>query len=156
MTPVERLQAAIEKLELLRAATTGGEWEADWELRFTLGDPQWPVVLVDGVGFVVNTTATTFRNPDDAELIVVLHRTLDAQLAILRFGVKRLNAVQVLTGKHAEAHEHELALADAILGDTPSGEEEDHEHLWLPGKYIEFCSCGASAAPDPDDMPEVD
>jgi len=86
VTPIVRLHTAIAKLERLRAEAEG-----------------------------LGPHAGSLARPAE-ELIVTLHRTIDAQLAILRFAVKRLGAVQVLTGKHAEAHAHEMALVDAILG----------------------------------------
>ena len=81
MTVVERLEAAIAKLERLKADSPGRLYTSN-------------------------------------ELLVTLHRTIDAQIGLLRFGVLRLRAVEKLIGKHLEAHEHEMALADAILGDN--------------------------------------
>ncbi len=110
MSAVERLHAAIEKLEAYRDLATQGEWVCDFEIGgeiHAVGDTH-----TGGSAFIGKPAF------HDAWLIVTLHRTIDAQLAILRFGVKRLAAVQTLTGKHAEAHAHELALADAILGST--------------------------------------
>ena len=113
MSPVERLQAAIEKLEQLRTASPVGPWEADGssdrsrqhgydtEIRATaLGDG-----LFDGIAIVFDS--------DDAELIVTLHRTIDAQLAILRAAVAEIEENRWMV---VEAAYEVLALADAILG----------------------------------------
>lgn len=114
MTPVERLQAAIEKLEHLKAASTPGDWEVDTNHPFSRD-------LVGLFSESVKAYAVKFDDDEQparatVDLIVTLHRTINAQLAILQFGVKRLHAVQTLTGLHVQAHEHEMALADAILG----------------------------------------
>lgn len=109
MNAVERLQAAIEKLVTLKVESTPGPW--------IYGGQGW---LFGGKRYTDDELGDLFGElkylDADGVLIVTLHRTIDAQLAILLFGVKRLTAVQTLTGKHAEAHAHELALADAILG----------------------------------------
>lgn len=88
MTPAQRLQAAIEKLERAKEATA--HWHA-----------------IGGA----------------SEWVMLLWRTLDAQLAILRFGVKRQEAVDWtnrLANREGDLQfksaELELALADAILG----------------------------------------
>lgn len=93
MTPVERLQAAIEKLEAMQALgpVTGHE-EPDYAvLEFESGD----------------SLALSVR-PD---YVLTLARTIDAQLAILRW------AADLGGEAFAGMLEQELALADAILGD---------------------------------------
>lgn len=106
MTPVERLQAAIHKLETLIRQT--GYYEAHG----------W---LVENI-----TTGPEYDPREEQqpllrdELLVTLHRTIDAQLAILRNTV-RLHSKFVALGKESvwlEAIERagDLALADAILG----------------------------------------
>ena len=92
MTVVERLEAAIAKLERLRESEPYHESHS------------WLVSLI-----TVGTEDD--RREEEApqtssELIVTLHRTIDAQLAILRAGLS----------DGAPLHT-ELALADAILGD---------------------------------------
>lgn len=103
MTPVERLQAAIEKLEVMQAfgPVTGHEHPDYAVLEFESGD----------------SLALSVR-PD---YVLTLARTIDAQLAILQFGVKRQNAVDWLSRAaghdlQKDAAALELALADAILG----------------------------------------
>lgn len=104
--PVEKLQAAIEKLERFR----GKQPES--------GEREWRQAA-NGVGWIMahdGTPVAGSLTQADVNLILMLHRTIDAQLSILRFAVKRLEAVTTLTGLHLQAHEHEIALADAILG----------------------------------------
>jgi hypothetical protein len=132
VTPVERLTAAIEKLEALKADSTPGPWwhwpeagvieiYSDWRDPARTGSE---VVIAprirprDGWG----REATIYRDnyEPNAELIVTLHRTIDAQLAILR------RALDVATPIDGQASYdigpgsrvgQALALADAILGD---------------------------------------
>lgn len=111
----ELLEQAIERLKELKEKSTPGPWHVDVEdySIWTGGE----TVLGGTVCFVNTDQQTGSHKPKgDAELIVTLHRTIEAQIEILRFAEKRLSAVKVLTGKHLEAHEHELALAKAILG----------------------------------------
>lgn len=99
MTPVERLQAAIEKLEALRRE------------RGYVEHNGWLAEEVPG-----DTLRYTFEDLSPVtndELIVTLHRTIDAQLAILRHAISeyepRDDTMTFIT-------EDGLALADAILG----------------------------------------
>lgn len=84
MTPAERLQAAIEKLQHTKSQTT-----------------HWPAI--DGV----------------SKHVMLLWRTIDAQLTILRHELARAEA-KIANGaveRHVWAHTADaLALADAILG----------------------------------------
>lgn len=112
MTPVERLQAAIEKLETLSRQT--GYYEAHG----------WLVENVT-VGFEYDPREEQAPLTND-ELIVTLHRTIDAQLSILRDGIRRvhewtdpngeLGYNPELDGDGSRAVPLHLALADAILG----------------------------------------
>ena len=88
MTPEQRLQAAIEKLEALRGAGTPAPWTTTW------GSATVPAADDLGSG--------------DADLIVTLHRTIDAQLAILYRALNR----------NAPERDAAEMLADAILGGT--------------------------------------
>jgi hypothetical protein len=102
MSPVERLRAAIEVLEHLKAESTPGRWEIlGGGDRFVSWLPEVPV----GFAYVL-AEPVEFEQEADADLIVVLHRTVDAQLAILAYGVTLVGPVP----------ESILALADAILG----------------------------------------
>jgi hypothetical protein len=97
MSPVERLQAAIEKLERLRSER--GYFEMNgWLVEDDPGDTDRSLATVAA------------HEPDVAPitndaLIVTLHRTIDAQLAILRFAVDGMYDLPEF-----------VALADAILG----------------------------------------
>ena len=102
MTPTERLQAAIEKLEALQAQTTQAPWSV-------VGGE----VVRDAGGLrTIQSLWVADIDPTvpDADLIVTLHRTIDAQLAILRDGR------DVTTREGIYLHESAVALADAILG----------------------------------------
>ena len=101
MTPAERLQAAIEKLETLRAQT--GYYQSHG----------WLVENVT-VGFEYDPREEQAPLTND-ELIVTLHRTIDAQLAWLRDQRDRVarDLNQVSIDFH---YRYALALADAILG----------------------------------------
>lgn len=114
MSAVERLEAAIAKLETQKAESTPGEWNARQAFN------------IDGevVGHDINTATAyelgcTFTPNSDAELIVTLHRTIDAQLAFLRAAVESV-PIWIEDGateaEVVEDLERELALADAILG----------------------------------------
>lgn len=92
MTPVERLQAAIEKLE--------HHIDESWHL-FHGHMGSGIEASNPGGGRLI----TGEIRGEDADLIVTLHRTLVAQLAILRFAVDGLYDLPEF-----------LMLADAILG----------------------------------------
>lgn len=99
---VEKIEAAIEKLERLKAESTPGPWEQfqyDWRMIIA-GQP------ADDEADVLFDRAAA--RPADMQMIVTLHRTIDAQLAILYRGLSRI------------APEHDAAemLADAILGES--------------------------------------
>ena len=115
MTAAGRLQSAIEKLEQLRADAFPGPWEA-YNSRPENGSHSF--VMADHSA-ILSVSANDgseeeFRAPT-ADLVAVLHRTIDAQIAILREGITWLEWVPELTAAAAS----ETALADAILG-TPS------------------------------------
>lgn len=126
MTPAEKIQAAIEKLETLKAESTGpNPWIIDRDFPHIVMHPDKPGNSWDGQ--VVADTGTDELGlpitPADARAIVTLHRTIDAQLAILRAG---LHKVKVWTNPY-EWKEQDglappdgwstyLALASAILG----------------------------------------
>jgi hypothetical protein len=102
MNAVEKLEAAITKLETLKADAKPGPWtiapphniDVDWR-------------CIDSHGGVCLADATVA----DAELIVTLHRTIDAQLAILRAALA-IERVWPIENGGANV----VALADAILG----------------------------------------
>ena len=97
MTVVERLEAAIAKLERLRESEPYHESHS------------WLVSLI-----TVGTEDD--RREEEApqtssELIVTLHRTIDAQIAVLRVG----SEFALITSNRWT--DISVALADAILGD---------------------------------------
>ena len=110
MNAVERIEAAIERLEARRDASTRGRWE------FSL-DP-----FSESVAYVIGSSEAYELASDlieeDADLIVTLHRTIDAQLAILReahrFATHRYAAL--FTFPYIPSDWNAVALADAILG----------------------------------------
>ena len=93
MTVVERLEAAIAKLERLRKSEPYHESNGWLAGLVTVGTEHDPREEEDPL--------------TSSELIVTLHRTIDAQLAILRFAVDGLYDLPEF-----------LMLADAILGDN--------------------------------------
>lgn len=112
MNAVERLQAAIDKLEKLRADSTPGEWI--YRGRGCIAAGEYGDVVapgrVDCMAYC-NGSSSTIEGDNldaDADLIVTLHRTIDAQLAILAYGA-------TLTGRIPDEI---TTLADAILGDA--------------------------------------
>lgn len=116
-TAVETIQAAIDRLEGLRAESTPPPWFLTYE---SATHPRiWG--NLDEVGDAADHVATTARSRHDADIIVTLRRTIDAQLAILRFGIKRQEAVdwthRLAGDKHRESASLELDLARAILGE---------------------------------------
>lgn len=98
MTPVERLQAAIEKLEAAQGETWYFTTPSDEGLLSRQG---W----IDAVNPGGGRQVLGLIGPADAGRILMLHRTIDAQLAILRFAVDGLYDLPEF-----------LMLADAILG----------------------------------------
>jgi len=83
MSTVDEIEAAIAKLTVLKMASRTGPlsvYHMDWRLIIVSADSH------DGdapILFDVSRTGT----PADGELIVTLHRTIDAQLAILEAGI---------------------------------------------------------------------
>lgn len=96
MNAVERLEAAIAKLETLKAKSTGGEWITDRSGLHSISEEYTYGSVHVG----------RLEDGEDESLIVTLHRTIDAQLAILYRGLTSV------------APEREVAemLAAAILG----------------------------------------
>ena len=100
----ERLDAAIAKLEQLKADSTSSPWVGRTNI---LGIRR----LMDSEGGVLAEMFDATDHGDESfentDLIVTLHRTIDAQLAILRFAVDGLYDLPEF-----------LMLADAILGEV--------------------------------------
>ena len=103
MNSAEKIQTAIAELEALKAASTQGKWAVSAKQLDIRGFVYAPSVCA-GCGWDRDTDA-------DAELIVTLHRTIDAQLKILR---------TTLDDEHADwltelEWRNSVALAEAIL-----------------------------------------
>lgn len=109
MTPVERLAKAAEKLERLRSER-GYVEHGDWLAEPIVGDTaRWPM----------EGPREDLAPVTNDELIVMLHRTIDAQLAIIQLSLDRGRAL--FSGERrtillSDADRNALALADAILG----------------------------------------
>lgn len=122
------IQQAIDKLEALKAESMPGPWLIHRASTGIRGSQSYAWVVVDDTaGRFPLVEKANFGNDGDLKLIVTLHRTIDAQLAILRFGLKRQEAIdwtrRLAVDKHREAASLELDLATAILGVSP--EETD-------------------------------
>lgn len=121
MTPVEKLEAAIAELEELRADSTPGEWYAESEEQHYLSHNHPDS---EGFGYTIGPDVVTefesYMAPvkeADALLILTLHRTIDAQLRVLRHGA--LGAADMAIGGTPDEPASVLDaidLADAILG----------------------------------------
>lgn len=109
MNPAEKIQAAIDKLDALRIAsgTEAWTWESGEDLGANVRSEQFGVRFT--TGYVGNNDS---RN--DAELIVTLHRTIDAQLELLRHALRFIRQHPSANGYTGPA----FTLADAILGDS--------------------------------------
>src|SRR5690554_4219384 len=103
MSAVDEIQAAIDKLTAMRADSRDGPW---------LNSGTWWLEGVEHhVVYGPNLGEVAFASDDaDAELIAVLHRTIDAQLTILRGALTRPASTFDMREYDLEA----LALARAI------------------------------------------
>ena len=88
MTAAQEIQAAIEKLTTLKEQSTPGPWGWDsqgivqsFDISVQVGKHEW-----ERIGVV----APEHVRDADAELIITLHRTIDAQLEILRLHLDSL------------------------------------------------------------------
>lgn len=102
-TPAEELDAAIAKLSTLQAGITAGSWGGHQNI---LGVDR--VRAADG--YIVAEVYGDNSQEANAELIVTLHRTIDAQLAILREGLALIESNEDVELLYA----NELALGRAI------------------------------------------
>jgi hypothetical protein len=106
VNPVETIQAAIEKLDTQKRSSTPGPWNLHFADEFDAR------VGIDHGSRPTSLTGTMLR--PDAELIVTLHRTIDAQLAILRDGLHKARFSNPGSGI---SYRVEIILASAILGE---------------------------------------
>ncbi len=114
MTPMERLQAAIEKLEQQRAAAEPVRSDSEWVVDYQVGETMRFITVLDSHngGHDGSIVAADVTSEARAQLIVTLHRTIDVQLEILRLGI----AFAAPDALNDTAPLAALALADAILG----------------------------------------
>jgi hypothetical protein len=110
MNAVEGIEAAIERLEHLKVQSTPAPWHY-WTDELTGDVDLWHDQEVRSHIAVMGHFGSS-RVYRDADLIVTLHRTIDAQLAILR-----ANRADAEYGR--EPSILAFALADAILGGDP-------------------------------------
>ena len=112
LTPAQRIEAAIVRLEKLKANSTLGPWSID-EIPET-GECRviryfeffgWHHEVVTGGG----------SDKDDADLIVTLHATIDAQLGLLEEALYQLTDGTNGTGMLGNEHNLIVRLADAII-----------------------------------------
>lgn len=100
MTAAETIEQAIARLEEKRAAAMRGPW----------GNSSGDLIGPDDFD--------SLFSEENAELIVTLHRTIDAQLDMLRFA-RGFYGAQITGPESSTAFaELALALAAAILGET--------------------------------------
>ncbi len=112
-TAVETIQAAIDRLEGLRATAFHGEWSA-FTGGVAHGDHWYVIADNQSIALIsANDGSDEEHRGPTANLIVTLHRTIDAQLAILQ-----RTAAYPNVGLRFEPVDHAvLALAAAILGE---------------------------------------
>lgn len=103
MTAVEEIEAAIVELEALKVASTPGPWTAPAAILGLKSTTIFGTPIDGGHAAYVATA-------HDAELIVTLHRTIDAQLAILRHVADGRGDLGIGTNRYV------VALARAING----------------------------------------
>lgn len=111
MTPLEELQAAHDHLSALRNQACPGPWEpGEWDTA-----PGWEhrqTIASGDMGEV-----TEYIDTLDVQLIVTLHRTIDAQLMLLADALEQANMVGRNDG-HQMIDKIGLALARAINGEA--------------------------------------
>ncbi len=105
MTPLARLQAAIQKLEQLKAESTPGRWGSSLDSSIVWATEEKHSIWI----------FESLSKGQNADLIVTLHRTLDAQLAWLRDQHRRM-LIEEFRDSIPLYYRYVLALADAILG----------------------------------------
>jgi len=100
LTPAQRIEAAIVRLEELKANAYPGLWTS------TDDDWWWLEGVNHRVVYGQGRAEVAFTHDGDADLICTLHATIDAQLAILtRFSEY----------PNLQLEEPVMALADAII-----------------------------------------
>lgn len=119
MNAADTIQAAIERLEAQRAAAVGGPWVIEsYERGPRALEQSGGGAFISDVGESVDPAQIDTAT---AELLVTLHRTIAAQLAILREALEfyeNSRAIGMPDGEMAEYYGGTLDLARAILGDA--------------------------------------
>ena len=119
MNAVEEIQSAIDKLTTLKAECTPGRWLVDAEDKCS-------IYYEDGGATILQPEDWYPRGDncpaENAELVVTLHRTIDAQLAILYEALDFATTSSAIgmpeteiLGYYGTTHE----IARAINGGTP-------------------------------------
>lgn len=124
MSAVEEIETAMEALTDMRSGGSPGPWSVAHAENGTV--IEWAAPDADACRFVAvlsDEDGEDFNadpgGPDcDAYLIVTLHCTIDAQLAILNQALKYERS-SIGTGSAEEFHRTALTLARAINGTTP-------------------------------------
>lgn len=111
MTPLEELQAAHDHLLALRTQASPGPWTGgEWN-----DAPGWDHTQVVSSGDMGDVT--DYIDTLDVQLIVTLHRTIDAQLHLLREAID-YHKSYVPEWQGVSLTEGELILARAINGEA--------------------------------------
>ena len=114
-TPAQRIKEAIERLEELKAKSASGPWQ--WRLYHGVHDSKSRLVRVvetkKECGYDRVQLLAEYLTRADADLIVTLHSTINAQLALLRAAM--VEHSDVMTSIEKPYWVAALALADAIL-----------------------------------------
>jgi hypothetical protein len=120
MSAAETIQAAIEKLERLRDSSSPAPWIADEDTLYTT--EKWknaygrvmprPIFMAEG-----NYVSGYAYIEADAELILTLHRTIDAQLSALEAAKWLLGQKMFPLNYTHAATASIIRLAEAIVGE---------------------------------------
>lgn len=111
MTPLEELQAAHKRLSELREAAFPGPWSRGDRAPAGWGRDDLNTVACENGGGEV----TDYIDVTNVDLIVTLHRTIDAQLVILATAMQDYEGIFVGDCPYPP---HVLSLARAINGEA--------------------------------------
>ena len=112
LTPAQRIEAAIVRLEELKRISTPGNWQIlDNGDRFIAWHDNQQSTGFD----YILSEPVDFERSADADLIITLHSTIDAQIGILSEALYQLTEGTNGTGMLGKEHNLIVRLADAIL-----------------------------------------
>jgi hypothetical protein len=119
MSAAETIEAAIAKLEAAKVTEDGDEQRWRYEAPNPFGVVSPPAHLFDADDYLIAKAMTVA----DAETAVMLHRTIDAQLTILRRDIAirerySQDGVPIEAWESAVKRAGDLDLARAILGEA--------------------------------------